>query len=645
MEDTMAFEFKLSTDEIREKMFDFIKPVYKNTWDFEPDCINWIYGVYDSESKFFITYVISNQGDAKYILITGNGDVCYIIANRYRHTFSEIPKEFKRYSDIIKDGIKLYNNEKAKKRFRSNFSAEQEKYLNEITENMKDKCRPGIDITSYEDAEKLFNQENFNYHQISHLYNKNTVANFDKYMSDQKMRTIRGEKYRTIISKISAYNNTLDEENYKQISKDFQKARTLIAGAIDDIYADMTLEVIKKAYFSGVISCGYIGFVEEYIENCIRLFPDKIQALCPLLDFINDNMRNEDFKRLEFYRKELEKLIYKNGEGFHSVCTTNELREIMFDFLKPEYKSKRDLNVTNINWTTGVYDKESGIFLTKIYYLSDAIARCGIHFHSYIVITDDGNVFTVDNNHEYEKKTYHFSIPKKYEMLTEKVKEGIDFYKNDYAYRGCLSEDMEKQLIAIADTMRDRCHRNFPISCEKDAQKLFELVNFNIDTIFDTYNKKTINDFNKFADYDKTMLWRGDKYLQLLNEVTSDIVTNQERGRIFNDACKLFRCGVNNTYDEQFLNAVKRMYEGRILAFEDALKRYINTYAEEYTDKLKTIVPLIKFVKVNTKNKYLKDAVKNVTKLLAKSYRIPVWLPDFLLERVVLFDKPCKYRH
>ena len=39
------FEFKLSTDEIRNKMFDFIKPVYKNTWDFDVDGINWIYGM------------------------------------------------------------------------------------------------------------------------------------------------------------------------------------------------------------------------------------------------------------------------------------------------------------------------------------------------------------------------------------------------------------------------------------------------------------------------------------------------------------------------------------------------------------------------------------------------------------------------
>lgn len=615
----MAFQFTLSTDDIREKMFDFIKPIYKNTWDFEVSYINWVFGVYDSESNFFITYVNSKNDNTKYILITGNGDIFYVIANSYRHTFFEIPKELTQYSDIIKEGIKLYNHEKTKKCFESSFSAEQEKYLNEITENMKDKCRPGIDINCYEDAEKLFELDNYNYHYISHRYNKRTVANFDKYMSDKKMRTIRGEKYRTVIYKISAYNNTLDEENYKQISKDFQEAGHLIDNGIDDIYVDMTFEVIKKGLFCGVISCGYIGFIQKYIKNCIQLFPDRIQELRTLLDFINENMRNENFKSLEFYRKELEKLIYKRVEGFRFVCTTDELREKIFYFLKPEYKSMNDLYVTNINWTTGVYDKENGIFLTQIYYVSDGIARCGINYHSYIVIIDDGNTFKVDNNDEYEKGTYDFSIPKQYEMLTDKVKEGIDFYENDYAYRRSLSEDMRKQLKAIAEIMDDRCHRNFQINCEQDAQKLFELANFNIHTILNIYNKKTISDFNKFADDDKTMLWRGNKYLQLLNEVTSDNVKNQDRCRIFYDACNVFSRGVNDTYDKHFLNAVKRMYEERIMKFEDALKRYINTYAEEYPDKLKNIIPLIEFVKAHARDKYLKDAVKNVTELLAKN--------------------------
>lgn len=612
----MAFEFILSNDEIREKMFDFIKPIYKNTWDFDVCYINWIYGVYDSESGFFITYVNQKSDNTKYILITGNGENFYIIANRYRHTFSEIPDELKQYGDIIQTGIKLYNNEKIKKRFMSSFSGEAEKCLNEITENMRDKCRPAIVINSYEDAEKLFKQDNFNYYHISHMYTKNTVANFDKYMSNEKMCTIRGEKYRNIISKISAYGNNLSEEDYKQISKDFHEASGLNTQGIDDICVEMTFEVIKKAYLCGVISVGYIDFINNYINNCIKLYPDKIQSLRPILDFINEYMRGENFKSLEFYRKELEKLIYKKVEGFQFVLTTNELREKMFDSLKPEYKSKYDLNVTNINWTTGVYDKESGIFLTKIYYVSDGIARCGVHYHSYIVITDNGNVFKVDNNDEFEKGTYDFRIPKQYEILTEKIKEGIDFYGYNYKYRETLGEDIKKELKVINDIMDDRCHRNFSINCEEDARKFFVHVNFNIHTILDTYNKKTVDDFNKFATDNKLVLWRGDKYLQLLNEVTSVFVKNQERCQSFNKACKFFRDGVNDTYDKQFLKAVKYMYNARIMGVgdENALKSYINAYTEEYPDKLKNIVPLIEFVKTRTENKYLKETIENVNK-------------------------------
>ena len=57
VEGKMAFEFKLSTDKIREQMFDFIKPVYKDIWDSDVSDINWVYGVYDSKSGLFITYV------------------------------------------------------------------------------------------------------------------------------------------------------------------------------------------------------------------------------------------------------------------------------------------------------------------------------------------------------------------------------------------------------------------------------------------------------------------------------------------------------------------------------------------------------------------------------------------------------------
>lgn len=509
----MAFEFKLSTDEIREKMFDFIKPVYKNVWDSEVDYINWIYGVYDSETGFFITYVNVKNDNDKYVLITGNGEIFYIIIHRYKYTFLEIPDGYQQYSDMIQKAIKLYRNEVEKKRFMSSFSQEQEKTLNKMTENMKERCRPAVDINCYEDAETLFYQHNFRYYSISQKYNKDTIANFNRYMSDEKMRSIRGEKYRNIISKISAYGDKLSEEEYNQISHDFGEAGHLSNQGMDDIYVELTFEGIKKAYLCGVISVGYIGFMENYIKDCMKCYPEQIQSLCPILDFINEHMINKNFKELEFYRKELERLIYERVEGFQFVLTTDELREKMFDFLKPEYRSKYDLNVSNINWTTGVYDKESGIFLTKIYYVSDGIARCGVHYHSYIVIMDNGNVFTVDNNDEYEKGTYDFRMPKQYELLTlaEKIKEGIDFYSHNYEYEGTLSEDTGQKLKEIHRKMVDRCHRNFEINCEEDARQLFVLAKFNIHRILATYNKKTVNDFMKFTTDDKLKLWQGEQ--------------------------------------------------------------------------------------------------------------------------------------
>lgn len=277
------FEFKLSTDEIRNKMFDFIKPVYKNTWDFDVDGINWIYGVYDSESRFFITYVNLKCDNTKYVLITENGEIFYVIANRYRHTISEIPDELTQYSDIIQDGIKLYNNEKTSKSFRSSFSVQQEKSLNEITENMKDKCRPSVAINSYEDAEKLFNQDNYNYYHISHMYNKNTVANFDKYMSDEKMRTIRGEKYREMLSKISTYNDTLSEEDYKNISNDFLKASYLLCNDIDDIYAENTFEVIKKRTTVKLLAVAIPALFLNTLKTALSHFRTKFKVFVRFL--------------------------------------------------------------------------------------------------------------------------------------------------------------------------------------------------------------------------------------------------------------------------------------------------------------------------------------------------------------------------
>lgn len=613
----MAFTFQLSTDAIRTKMFDFIKPVYRNTWDFKVDFINWTYGVYEEEHDFFITYVNSDRDDDKYVILTGNDEIFYVSAYQYQHTLSEVPEQLAPYRDTIQAGIKFYNNPKAAEKFKSSFCEEQEKKLREITENMKDQCRPNFVINSYEDAVQLFQQEDFNFSHISRMYNKNTVAAFEKYLPDEKMRSIRGEKYREILAKISDYPDALCEADYTQISKDFQQAENLVICGIDDTYIDITFPVIQKAYCSGVISCGYVDFLHQYMKSCIHTFPDDVPRLRPLLDFVSSYMQDRNFKSLEFYRKELERRIYQKVEGFQFICTTDAIREKMFDFLKPEYKSKYDLHVSEINWETGVFHPERGIFLTLIYYVSDGIARCGINYSSYLVLTEDGAVFQVDNNEKYEKKTYDFRIPKQYEALTDCIKEGIRFYQNNAEYRSNLSPDTRKQLKAIKKAMDDRCHRNFPIHCAEDAHKLFLQEDSNLYKIQEIYNKQTLRDFKKFAAEESIVLWQGDKYLQLLTQIANRKNDARKCRWFFRSACEFFNRGVNDTYDKQFFAAVKFMYTSHFMEYQEEhiLTLYLNRYAETYPDVLDNLIPLIAFLESHTENESLKSAIENVKKL------------------------------
>lgn len=450
----MAFVLKLSTDEIREKMFGFIKPVYKSTYDFDFGYINWIYGVYDGENGIFLTYVSSKSDVTKYVLLDERGGIFYVCANSYRHTFTEIPKELEPIGGIIQSGIRLFNDKEARESFEGGFSDEQKKRLDNILENMKDRCRPAVEITCADDAQGLFEKHCFNNNFISRMYNKATVEAFNRYLSEEKMLEIRGEKYKAIVIKILDFGDTLNDEEYKEISEDFGKAGNIIALNADDMYLDITLKAVKKAYFCNVISVGYIGFIEKYIESRIKFSFDRIKELRPILDFINENMRREEYKSLEFYRKELDRLIYNKTDGFQFMHTTDEIREKMFGFLEQRYTYGLDVN--NINWTTGVFDKESGIFLTKIYHISDGLARCGIDYNSYIVICGN-DIFRIDKDYIYEEGKFRFSIPNQYDALFFKVCEGIEFYEEGaHKYGKRLGNPEWKELREIDDEMNKR---------------------------------------------------------------------------------------------------------------------------------------------------------------------------------------------
>ncbi|MCM1132417.1 MAG: hypothetical protein NC340_02995 [Ruminococcus flavefaciens] len=307
---------------------------------------------------------------------------------------------------------------------------------------------------------------------------------------------------------------------------------------------------------------------------------------------------------------------------FDFVLTTDENRDKIFDYLKPEYRSRNDLNVSNINWTDGVYDSDSGIFLTLIYRVPDGIAHCDMDYYSYIVITDNGGIFTVDNNYNYIKRAYDFRIPEKYADLSDIVKSGIGLY-SDYRRRNSymvnLDDDTHRRLEEINNIMYDRCHRNFPIYCEADALKLFELHDCNQHYIRDTYGKATVENFNRYATDENVLRWRSAKYVEILDKIKSGrYIDVDELGKLYRKAVWYFNMGTNDTCDKLFYKAVKKSFDPKYMpsGIHLSVSDYIDTYIRKYPDRIKNLSPLLDFLDGVNKERFLKGSVERAEKLI-----------------------------
>lgn len=313
--------------------------------------------------------------------------------------------------------------------------------------------------------------------------------------------------------------------------------------------------------------------------------------------------------------------------AFKFVPTTEEIRDKMFDFLKPEYRHHHDLNVYNINWKYGVYDKESGIFLTLIYYVSDFIARCGKDFYSYIVITDKGDTFKVDNNNS--REGWEFSIPEDYSYLSHKVKEGIKFYENHFDFTKSLSEETKKEFKRIEEIMYDRCCKNFPINCEDDAKKLFKSNDFNENRIYEVYNKKTVENFNKYATVENISCWRQEEYNKILTELfeyyskhRDEKDYNYKQTKMyftdnFNKINRLVMFGIKNINMELLCDVVKTIDDNTPFFHFTVwqvfnMQRYAEYYLGKNPDGKQNIMPLMNWVEERRLDTFLYTDLKKL---------------------------------
>lgn len=96
------------------------------------------------------------------------------------------------------------------------------------------------------------------------------------------------------------------------------------------IATEKKYEQQTKGFTHTEIGIGYIYFIERYISFCINCHQNEIQELRPLLDYISTNM--SDYFNIDYYKK-LNKAINNEIEGFETICSSDEIREKIYDYI------------------------------------------------------------------------------------------------------------------------------------------------------------------------------------------------------------------------------------------------------------------------------------------------------------------------
>ena len=137
--------------------------------------------------------------------------------------------------------------------------------------------------------------------------------------------------------------------------------------------------------------------------------------------------------------------------AFERIKTTHEIRMRLLNELNIKYQEYY-LCPMGMDWMTGVYDNESGIFLTQIYKIPDGLSHAG-DCYEYAVLLDDGRCFRVTANGD--NKPF-FKLPPKFTNLTDLILSAtIAYGYNLEAYRFRLTLD-QSEVNRITEEMNSR---------------------------------------------------------------------------------------------------------------------------------------------------------------------------------------------
>lgn len=275
----MAFEFVLTTEEIRQKMFDFLRNLRRGK-DFD-DGIEWGTGIFDKENNVFMTLIYFTSGlghcddTLKCIVIANNSDI--FIAHLYGRTEKDqftIPEEYENLRYIVKEGL-IYYDDWCYLDDYDNINKKKQQKLDEINEMMNDRFHESFTVNCEDDARKLFELCGFYYATVIRKYNKRTVKAFDRYATEEKMLAWRSAEYKKLLEE-----GIVQKENFKK----WMFSHLLWLG-VDDTCDELYYQLIEKAVEQP--NFNYNNDITLYIEWYMEKYPDKVNSLIPLLDMLD----------------------------------------------------------------------------------------------------------------------------------------------------------------------------------------------------------------------------------------------------------------------------------------------------------------------------------------------------------------------
>lgn len=277
----MAFEFVFTTEEIREKMFGFLKNLrFRENFD----CDIWATGIFDKGNNVFMTAIYFQSGlghcddDLRCIVIANNSDIfithLYGCAERDQFT---IPEEYENLRDIVKEGL-IYHDYYDYLDDYLELPDEKQKELNEINEMMNDRCCESFMINCEDDARKLFESCGFYYDIVKRKYNKRTVHDFDRYATEEKMLAWRSAEYKKLLEE-----GIIQKEDFKK----WNFSHLLWLG-VDDTCDELYYQLIEKAVEQP--NFNYNNDIALYIEWYMKKYPDKVSNLIPLLNMLDEHI-------------------------------------------------------------------------------------------------------------------------------------------------------------------------------------------------------------------------------------------------------------------------------------------------------------------------------------------------------------------